>query len=95
MGFWRDHSHATSKSLNMDAVSDLEDMRHVVADQDHPESSAAQLPDDIEHLSALAHAERRRRLVEDDDLAAERNRPSDGDRLPLPPESVSTTCVMS
>ena len=44
----------------------------------------AQVADDLEHLLGLAHAERGRRLVEDDDPPAPEQRPGDREALPLP-----------
>ena len=55
-----------------DPVGDLEDVGEVVADHDDAEAALAQAPDQLQHLLGLRHAERRRRLVEQHDLAARR-----------------------
>ena len=67
----------------MDAIGDLEHVGHVVADQDHRQAAVAEVPDQLQDLAGLPDAESRRRLVEDDDLAAERRGPGDGDGLAL------------
>ena len=43
----------------------------------------AGLQDDAQHVRRLLHAERRGRLVEDQDAGAEVDRPRDGQRLAL------------
>src|SRR4051794_24358428 len=60
--------------VDVDAVGDLEHVRHVVADEDHRDARVADLEDQLEHMGGLLDAERRGRLVEDDDLRAERRR---------------------
>ena len=67
----------------MDAVGHLEDMRHVVADQDDRHALVAHVEDQLQHLARFLHAERRRRLVHDDDAAAEGGRPRHRDALAL------------
>ena len=37
----------------MDPVRELEDVRHVMADQDHRQSAVAYAPDQVEHLAGL------------------------------------------
>ena len=67
----------------MDAVGDIEDLRHVVRDQDDAHPAIAQVLDELEHASRLIDTEGGRRLVEDDDLAAEGSGACHGDRLAL------------
>src|SRR5262245_52461247 len=59
----------------MDAVGDLEDMRHVVADQDDRQAALLHVEHQLEHFSRFLDAQRRGRLVHDDDAAAESRRP--------------------
>src|SRR5262245_3607196 len=59
----------------MDAVGDLEDMWHVVADQDDRQAALLDVEHQLEHFSRFLDAERRSRLVHDDDAAAESRRP--------------------
>ena len=80
----RDHRRAPAEPLDVDAVGDLEDVRHVVADQDDREAPVADVADQLQHPVALLDAQRGGGLVEDDDLAAERRRPRHRDGLALP-----------
>src|SRR5579871_1711387 len=52
---------------HQDAVGDREDVTHVVADDDDCRAVRLQLQDEVEDLARLLDAERRRRLVHDDD----------------------------
>ena len=67
----------------MDAVGDVEHLRHVVRDEDDGDAPVAQVADELEHLVRLANAERGGRLVEHDDLRAERRGACHGDGLAL------------
>ena len=80
----RDHRRPPAEPLDVDAVGDLEDVRHVVADQDDRQAPVADVADQLQHPVALLDAQRGRRLVEDDDLAAERRRARHRDGLALP-----------
>ena len=51
-----------------DAVGDLEDVGHVVADEDDAEALLGEAPHQVEHLAGLRDAEGRGRLVEHHDL---------------------------
>ncbi len=68
----------------MDTIGYLEDVRHVVADEDYRRALAAQFFDQLEHLVRLAHAERGGGLVKDDHLRPECRGAGDRDGLPLP-----------
>ncbi len=72
-----------SVAHNEDAIGQLKHVRHVVADQHDGEAALLHPLDQVQHAARFPHAERRRRLVHDDDLAA----PGDGARhrhaLPL------------
>src|SRR5437667_92033 len=72
-----DDPGAAAQALDMDAGGDLEDVRHVVADQDDAQSSVAEVADELEYLAGFAYAQCRGRLVEYDDLAAECGGPGD------------------
>ena len=67
-----------------DAVGDLEDVDQVVADHDHAEAALAEFADQVEDLGRLGDAERRRRLVEQDDLRLAEQGAGDRDLLALP-----------
>jgi len=56
-----------------------------VADQDHRHAAVPNPPDRLQHLAALHHAERRGRLVHEDDPAGVGHRPGHRDRLALAP----------
>jgi len=58
-------------------------MVDVVGDQDDAEAAIARLGDQAQHDGGLVDAERRGRLVEDQDLGAEMHRPGDRQALPL------------
>src|SRR4051794_38262520 len=60
-----------AETVDVDAVGHLEDVGHVVADQDHRDAVVAHPQDELEHVGRLLDAQCRRRLVEDDHLAAE------------------------
>ena len=66
------------------AVGDLGHVIEGVRDDDDGVTLGAQAQDQVEDTTRLAHAERRGRLVEDDDLRGERRGPGDGDHLTLP-----------
>src|SRR3954470_4106028 len=74
---------AGAKAQNLDAVGHLEDLRHVVADEDDRQALVAHAADEVEHVARLDHAERGGRLVHEDDLRRPRHRPRDRDALAL------------
>ncbi len=76
-------TRCASQPVDVDAVGDLEDVRHVVADQDDRQAAALDVEDQLEHLARFLDAERRRRLVHDDDAAAEGRRARHRDALAL------------
>src|ERR1700724_1815498 len=78
-----DDARATAEALDVDPVRDFKYLRHVVADQDDGQAPAAQPLDQCQHLAGLADAQRGGRLVQDDDLRAERGRAGDRDGLAL------------
>ena len=53
------------KTLDVNAIRDLEYLRHVVADEDDREAPVAHLADQVEHHVRLLDAQRRGRLVHD------------------------------
>jgi len=67
-------------------------MVDVVGDQDDAEAAIARLGDQAQHDGGLVDAERRGRLVEDQDLGAEMHRPGDRQHCRSPPDSVPTAC---
>ena len=64
-------------------VGQAGDDGQVVADEDDRHAVGLELPDQLQHLLGLAHAQRRGRLVHDDDLGLPAQRPADGDVLAL------------
>ena len=58
-------------------------MRQVVADHHHGQALVAHFPHQLEHLARLLHAQRRGRLVQDDDARVEVDRARDADALAL------------
>ena len=75
--------HALAEPVDVDAVGDLEHVRHVVADQDHRQPVVADALDELEHLPGLLDAERGRRLVHDHELARPRRGARHRDALAL------------
>jgi hypothetical protein len=61
----------------------LEDVREVVADDDHGDALLGQALDQVEHLLGLRDAEGGGRLVEDDDARLLQDRRGDRDGLAL------------
>lgn len=72
-----------AQSSDMDAVCDLEDLGHVVRDEDDGEPAIAKVLDHLEDARRFIDAQGRRWLVEDDHLGAESRGSSDGDCLAL------------
>ena len=66
-----------------DAVGDLEDVVEVVADEHDRQALVREPAHELEHLLGLRDAERRGRLVEDDDLGVPQHRPGDRHGLAL------------
>ena len=64
------------------ATSNTCGMLWLISTTGRPRSRIA--PDQVEHLARFLDAERRGRLVHDDDAAAERRRPRHRDALALP-----------
>src|SRR5271165_390954 len=69
--------------MDVDAVGDFEHVRHVVRDQDDRQSTLLDVEDQFEHATRLLHAERRRRLVHDDEPLGESRGARDRDALAL------------
>src|SRR5690349_9253112 len=78
-----DDAGALPETVDVDSIGHLEDVGHVVADEHHGDAAVTDRADQVDHLTRLAYAERRRRLVHDDDATAERGGPRDGDALAL------------
>jgi hypothetical protein len=57
----------TAETRDVDAVGELEHVRHVVADQDHRQAALAHALDQIDGLSGLLDVERGGGLVHDHD----------------------------
>ena len=66
-----------------DAVADLEDVGHPVADQDDGDALRLHPPDEVEDLGHLADRDRRRRLVHQHELGVREPRARDRHRLAL------------
>ena len=66
-----------------DPVGQVEHVVDVVADQEDADAVRLQLADEVVDLRRLGRAERRRRLVHDQDPGVEIDRPRDRDRLAL------------
>ena len=66
-----------------EAVAHRVGVVRVVGDEDHPHPALARLRDVAQHDPGLLHPERRGRLVQDQHLGAEVDRPRDRDRLAL------------
>ena len=64
-------------------VTDRERVADIMGDEDDAQSARSDFADAFEHHCGLRDAKGRRRLVEDQDLRAEINRPGDGNALPL------------
>src|SRR5207247_9068738 len=77
----RHDGDATAEPHDVDPVRELEDVRHVVADQDHREPTLANALDQVEHLPGFLDPEGGGRLVHDHEPA--RPRGSTCDRNPL------------
>src|SRR3954465_2373150 len=75
---------ALAEAQHLDAVGDLEDLGHVVADETDGEAARADAPEQVEHVARLDDAERGGRLVHEDDLARPRHRPADRAALGRP-----------
>ena len=69
---------------DLNPVGELEDVRHVVADQDHRKTALAHALNEVEHLPRLLDAERCGRLVHDHHALRPSGGPGDGDALTLP-----------
>src|SRR3954466_1668707 len=74
---------ALAEAQHLDAVGDLEDLGHVVADEHDREAALAHAEDEVEDVARLHDAERGGRLVHEDDLARPRYRAADRDALAL------------
>src|SRR5919199_1260374 len=75
--------HPLAQAQDLDAVGDLEDLGHVVADEHDGQALVAHPEDEVEHVAGLHHAERRRRLVHEHDLARPGHRAAHRDALAL------------
>ena len=78
-----ERAEALAAVQDHEAVADGVGVVRVVRDEDHGDAAFARLQDVLEDDARLLHAERRRRLVEDQHARAEVDRARDRDRLPL------------
>ena len=69
--FGFEYRRALAQPRDVDAVGDLEHMRHVVADQDHRQALVAHAADQLQHHVAFLDAERGGGFVEDDHVRGE------------------------
>lgn len=67
----------------VNAISHLEHVRHLVADQDDREATIANVFDQCEDATGLLHAQGRGRLIHDDDPGGERGCAGNGHTLAL------------
>src|SRR3954469_5039537 len=70
---------ALAEAQHLDAVGDLQDLGHVVADEHDGEAALAHAQDEVEDVARLDDAERGGRLVHEDDLARPRHGPAHRD----------------
>jgi hypothetical protein len=75
---------APAQPHDLDPVGELEDVGHVMADQDDRQPPVANPQDQVEHLARLFDAQRGRRLVHDRDSLRPFCSACDCDALPLP-----------
>src|SRR5271154_4582582 len=78
-----DHGQPPTQAVYVYTISHLENMRHVVADENNGQPAVFHGKDQIQHAARLAHAKSGRRLVPDDDAAAESRGAGHRDRLTL------------
>src|SRR5271165_24029 len=78
-----DDGQPPSEAMDVDAVGDLEHMRHVVGDEDDRQAALLHVENELEHPARLLDPERRRRLVHDDQPLGEGRRPRHGNALAL------------
>jgi excinuclease ABC subunit A len=78
-----DDGVAAAQPVDVDAVRDLEDMRHVVGDQDDRHAARLDVLDELQNPAALLDAQRRRRFVHNDELGGEGGGAGDRDALAL------------
>ena len=71
-----------------DAVGDLQDLGQPVRDVDHPQPLLAQIAQQVEQAGGVAFGQRRGRLVEQQHLGVQRQRPRDLHPLLLPGRQV-------
>src|SRR4051812_3377414 len=79
-----DHRCDAAQEEDGDAVGDLHDVVHVVRNQHNAKTLVSEAAYEVEDLTCLRYAERRRRLVEEDDFAVPKHSFGDGDGLSLP-----------
>ena len=80
----RAHLHDLAVSHERDLGRDLANEAHLMTDDQHGHAVARKHPDCVEHLGHEFRIERRRHLVEQQDLGLQRKRACDGDALLLP-----------
>src|SRR5262249_25493772 len=78
-----DDCQTLSEAVDMDSVRCLENVRHVVTDEDDRQAAPFDVEDQFEDAAGFLDTQRGGGLVHDDDAAAERGRSGDGDALPL------------
>src|SRR5258708_32386944 len=62
---WAGQSGSASETHDLNPISDLENMGHIVTDQDDGKATIANRSDQIQHLTGLANAQSRRGFVHD------------------------------
>ncbi len=75
-------SSASPETHDVNTVCQLENVRHIVTDEDHRKPPVPNRPDEVQHFSGLADSESGGRLIHDDQAASENGRTSH--RYPLP-----------
>src|SRR6185437_12665115 len=69
-----DNRQAPAQAVDVNPVGDLEHMRHIMRNEDDRQTAPLHIEDQLEHAPRLLDAERRRRLVHDDDALGEGRR---------------------
>ena len=78
-----DYRDPAAQSVNVDAIRNLKNMGHVVADEHDRQSAPLKIRHEFENFSRFLHTERSRRFIHNHDPAAECRRSRHGDALAL------------
>ena len=79
----RDGGHAPPVAEHGDAVGDAEDLVEAVGDIDDADAARAEAPERVEEMLDVGLGQRRRRLVEDEDVGLDGERAADRDERAL------------